>query len=444
MIRNVPASRAPSFQHPGIPTFPAAQAFLLVLIVALATGCSASALNAGRRHFYNGHLDKAGEALLDATKLSEKDKTLFLMDRGTVRQMQGHYDESSRDYIAAHDELQRLETYSLSKGAGSLVINDGVQNYIGTPYERSLLHAFTAKNHMAIANWDDAAVEARRIIQSLEPREEDGYPQDGYTRYMAGFCLEMIDDLSNAQLQYRLANRVLKHVEIDEVTGHLRRKAPQPTSTNAILQNVGMPESPRQKLGPAASDPWLPDRYPNELICFVLLGRSPSGTVNSASVSGGPGTKAEVYHNGALLGPAYPLADTVDLTYRTEKRQAAVKAAKTVTRVVIKEGIAGAVASNTDNEALGMLTRFILIAILERPDVRRWETLPRWLMVARVPCPPDIDEFDVVVTNKYGKKVRTVHVTQPITRRGNKYVSFCRDLPISSALPTLPKPAAEK
>ncbi len=88
------------------------------------------------------------------------------------------------------------------------------------------------------------------------------------------------------------------------------------------------------------------------------------------------------------------------------------------------------------------LVRFILISILEQPDTRRWGTLPRWLMVARVPCPPDLEEFDVVVKNASGRPTQTIHVTQPISRHGNKYVSFCRDLPLPSTLPPLPAQTA--
>ena len=81
-----------------------------------------------------------------------------------MRLFSGQYEKSARDYIAAADELERLETYSVSKGTATWVVNDTVQDFRGTPYERTLLHAFTAKDHLAMANWDDAAVEARDVV----------------------------------------------------------------------------------------------------------------------------------------------------------------------------------------------------------------------------------------------------------------------------------------
>lgn len=86
----------------------------------------------------------------------------------------------------------------MSKGVASWVVNDGVQNFRGAPFERTMVHVMAAKNYLALGEWDDAAAEARRIIKSLEPDIRGEYPEDAYSRYMAGFCLEMIDDDSNA------------------------------------------------------------------------------------------------------------------------------------------------------------------------------------------------------------------------------------------------------
>ncbi|MCX6998524.1 MAG: hypothetical protein NTV49_15930, partial [Kiritimatiellaeota bacterium] len=125
----------------------------------LGGGCS-TPLGAARRDFYAGRFEAAEHSLTN--RPLSKDKVLYLMERGTVRQARGAFAESASDYRAASDEIDRLQTYSVSKGAGSLVINDNVQDFSGWPYERTLLHAFTAQNHLALADWDNAAVAARR------------------------------------------------------------------------------------------------------------------------------------------------------------------------------------------------------------------------------------------------------------------------------------------
>jgi hypothetical protein len=339
-----------------------------------------------------------------------KAKVLYLMERGTVRQAEGRYAESSSDFIQAFDALERMTTISVTEDTASLVINDSVQDFRGAPYERTLLHAFTAKNHLAQANWENAAVEARRIINTLTPEAKGDYPDDAYSRYMAGFCLEMIGDPSNAGLQYRKADETSRTAKIDDRTGRLALKSVDTSVTNATAYTAEAIDN----------SPW-----PNELVCFILAGRSPHGdTVYKPYAD--TETYAEIVCDGKVLGRSYVLSDTVDLAFTTEQKEAVRKMLKTAARVAAKEAISYQVEQN--DALLGALVRLILIGILEQPDIRRWETLPRWLEVARVPCPPDLKEFDVIFKNASGVEVRRVHVVNPIARRGRTYVSFCRDV----------------
>ena len=383
----------------------------LILPPLILCGCGTLSLNSARCNFYAGRLEQA-EKNIPSGNRQDNDRVLYLMERGMIRQMTGKYEESSQDFIDAADLLDELRTYSLSKGTASLVVNDNVQAFRGVPFERTLLHAFTAKNHLAQGHWDNAAVEARRIIYSLTQEMKGDYPEDAYSRYMAGFCLEMIDDFSNASLQYRKASELLQDIAIDDTTGHLSLKM-----TNEV--SAVTKDSP---VSGKLSTPWR-----TELICFVLSGKSPSGSdileyyrTVSLSVHG------EIFCKGQYLGRSYPLTDTVDLAFTTDQIEAARKAVKTVSRVAIKEGIANAVEKN--DEFLGSLVRLVLIGLLEQPDLRRWETLPRWLGVARVSCPPDLTGFDVVFKTSSGTVVQTIHVEKPISRRRNIFVSFCRDI----------------
>ncbi len=416
----------------------------------LAAGCATPALDRARNSFYAGQYREA-ESILNSAGAASKDEVLFRMERGMALQEAGDYAGSAREFIAASDRLEELETYSLSKGATSLVVNDNVQDFMGAPYERTLLHSFTAKNHLALAHWDDAGVEARRIIKSLSPDVRQNYPDDAYSRYMAGFCLEMIDDASNAEQQYRRASELLGTAAINPETGHFVARL-QTNDLAAAWQsndlpiridnpaetNAGKTVSLKKKTTGKRDDARINDLlaletdkpWENELVCFILAGRAPGGYEMGSSQWEWPAYTAEIYCDGRLLGHSQNLADTANLAYATEQIDALRKALKTAARVAIKEGIAQAVEAGTNNSGWGDLTRLILIGLLEQPDVRRWETLPRWLGVARVPCPPDLKEFDVVFKSAYGVTMRTVHVTSPIQKRRNVFVSFCRDLPV--------------
>jgi hypothetical protein len=340
------------------------------------------------------------------------------MERGMIRQAAGSYDASSKDFIEAFNILDKMASLSVTKDTGSMVVNDTVQDYRGAPFERTLLHAFTAKNHLAQANWENAAVEARRIINSLSPEQKADYPDDAYSRYVAGFCLEMVNDDSNAALEYRKADSVSSHVHVDDKSGRLSAKT-MATDTNAPASVV--------------SEPVDTATWPSELVCFILAGRSTRGGDYRGSRMGGGEVYAEIYHEGTKLGRSYALADTVDLAFTTQQKEAVKKMIKTAARVAAKETIAYQVEQN--DALLGALVRLVLINLLEQPDMRCWETLPRWLEVARVPCPPGLKEFDVAFMTSSGVETSRIHVSQPLKMRRNTYVSFCRDIVPKAATP---------
>jgi hypothetical protein len=395
---------------------------LAVLAGAAASGCATTALNAARHDFYAGRYDRAEQSLV-ADRIPDIDRVLMLMERGMARQAAGRYADSSRDFVDASDRLEELQTYSVSKGAASWVVNDGVQSFRGAPFERTLLHVFTAMNHLALANWDEAGVEARRILKTLQPENRGNYPDDACSRYVAGLGLELNDDPSNAELQYREAAGLSREALVNPATGHLLPWISPSGSTN-VAEII------------AGDRPW-----DHELVCFILLGRAPTGREQwDHAWAPPPPVHAVICHEGRPLGRSYTLTDTAQLAFTTDQIEALRKAAKTAGRIALKEVIAQSVESKND-DGLGDLVRFVLIGLLEQPDLRRWETLPRWLQVARVPCPRDLDRYEIRLVSSAGHTVRTVEVGAPITRRRNLTVSFWRDTPPPLAGTDAPKPA---
>jgi len=389
------------------------------LLPAWLSGCS-TPLAGARANFYSGRYAEAEASLADVTP-RPKDKVLFLMERGTIRQQRAEYAASTRDYIAAAEEIDRLWTISASKGTTSFVINDNVQDFRGAPYERTLLEVLNTHNFLAQADWDNAAVGARRIIRSLDPDRRDGYPEDAYSRYLAGFCLAMIDDDSNATIQYHKADELARRAAVDPHTGRVSFKAPVAASTNESKNSEAPLLPPLQPMPP-------PPVGSNtaELVCFVLTGRTPPGDANPALVEAFSFPMyAEIRHHGQILGRSYMLTDTGELARKTAEKDALGKAVKTGIRVAIRAALA--VWAEQKHEGLGV-PLFMLLMLLEEPDVRRWETLPQQMQVARVPCPPDLKDFDIVFRTSGGATVRTQHFTQPIARRRNIFVAVVRDL----------------
>jgi len=400
------------------------------LLPLLITGCS-TPLAGARQNFYLGRLPEAEAALTNVVP-RPKDKVLFLMERGTIRQQRGEYKDSSQDFIAASEEIERLWTISASKGAASFVINDSVQDFRGAPYERTLLEIFNAHNFLAQGDWDNAAVGARRAIRSLDPDRRGDYPEDAYSRYVAGLCLALIDDDSNAAIQYRRADELAKQATIEPLTGRLGPKVVAATNTTKNTEASLLP--PLQPVAGGSNTA--------ELICLVLSGRVPPGDADPALVHAfSRPLHAEIRLQGRLLGRSYLLTDTGELARQTAEKQALATALKTGVRVAAKTALASL--ADQQHEGLGALVYALLMAF-EEPDFRRWETLPQYLQVARVSCPADLKEFDVVFKASGGATVRTLHITQPIQRRRNLFVAVIRDMtPITATYaPRASKPAS--
>lgn len=371
---------------------------LLPIACCLTQGCAHSGLNAARENFYNGRYHAASENLKDISNESTN-KILLLMERGTAYQAAERYKDSTTDWVLAWELAEELDYYSLSRGASSLIVNERVKTFQGMPYERTLLHAFAAKSYMAMEMWDDAAVEARNIIYRAQ--NLDKFPDSAYTRYLAGFCMEMIFDSDAAARQYREADKLTSSLEISE-TGQI---SPATTNAAAVAKSK-------------ASN--------TELVAFILIGRSPTEYGDwSSNYRWGTDPYAEIYAGGKYLGRSYTVSSTQKLLAETQKHLATMTALKTVSRIALKETLAHSVSQN--NELLGEILRVVLYSF-ETPDERRWETLPLYLQIARCPCPENLTEYTIKYKGAQNRVLLTKSVTSPIIKRGSTYVSFCRDI----------------
>ena len=380
--------------------FYASRLFFAVLCVWLLASCSGHHLPEARSAFYRGDYTLAKDRI--GTEVDDgKDSVLVLMERGTIYQAEGEYKKSSRDFIRANDTLKLLETYSVSEGAGSWVVNDTVYSFEGAPFEQTMLHSMTALNHLALGNWADGGVEARRILFSLRPDERDeDYPDDAFSRYLAAFILEMTGDRENAEAQYSMADELLPDLHID-------RQGRVEQETEKIY---------KKKAGE------------RELVCFFLLGHSPSmREVRREYHNSVYPPNIRIYGNNRHLGDAVILTNVQNLAISTWNIEAPARIAKMAARIAAKEVFAKQLEKN--DEALGALARIILIGLLERPDFRRWETLPQWLAVARLPFPDDLSSFEVRLQGSDSVSSTVIHVQQPLVQRGNIVFSFVRDLP---------------
>ncbi len=368
------------------------------------SGCRTPSLETARGHFYANNIEQADQQLEELPRDHHKNQVLYLMERGTIRQAGNNLEASTDDWLRAVRLLEANEAYSLSRGTTSLMVNDQSLRFRGFPYERTLLRAMLAKNFLARGQWQSAAVEARNIIAQLE--DLNGFPDDAFSRYVAGFSLEMNHDHEGAALQYRMADALLDGLFIDDRTGRIRL--------------TPAPETP-----PQAPTALAPDQA--ELVVFVMTGRSPPG--EATFLETGPVAMtgyAEFYDHGNYLGRSYRFSDINSLLADSRQRTLVLQVVKDVSRIIVKETIIQAILR--ENRDLGLLAGILLYGT-ERPDTRRWETLPHALQVARFDCPADMTQITIVYRDHAGRVHQTRTVAAPFSGRDRRLFFFCRDTP---------------
>ncbi|MFA5205838.1 MAG: hypothetical protein WC708_15690, partial [Lentisphaeria bacterium] len=101
------------------------------------------------------------------SKLTGKDRLLYLLERGRLAQIRGDTDASFRDYADAIQMLKDLDgepvvrLTGVSQQGAAVLVNDNVLPYRADGYERVLLHQFQAENYLARGDLEGAGVEVR-------------------------------------------------------------------------------------------------------------------------------------------------------------------------------------------------------------------------------------------------------------------------------------------
>ncbi|MEI6891958.1 MAG: hypothetical protein V5783_07280 [Pontiella sp.] len=96
-----------------------------------------------------------------------KDRVIYYLDTGMLYHWNGEYEKSNKQLEQAERAIAENFTKSLTRSAGTLILNDNVQDYAGEDYEDIYLNAFKALNYLALGENDSAFVEVRRINNKL-------------------------------------------------------------------------------------------------------------------------------------------------------------------------------------------------------------------------------------------------------------------------------------
>ena len=384
-----------------------------------------------------------------------KGRVLYGMDRGMTLQLAGLYQQSSAVLEQAEEEVDRLYTRSIRTETASFLTNDNTLPYEGDSYEQVMLNVVKALNYAAQGQLQEALVEARRIdhrlnVLSDKVKDQSGYRNDGFARYLSGILYESAGDLNNAFIAYRnayeayeasrgwsktsypasLRSDILRTAEALSLTAELeayRRQFPDSTwdsfsKQQRLAQVVMISYNGR---APRKEDRFLDVPISLDALQLVLLNRGFSQSSHQRNRA----ADSVLYGlNGRVVRVALPylvpqktqvhfetmtLTDTAghpitvrsesahNVTALAEKSLAdrmpgiTVKAlARAATKFALAEGAtrgaqqaAGKDAAPWVGLVVGLLTKGLTVAS-EEADKRSWQTLPDEIHVARVWVPP--------------------------------------------------------
>ncbi|HKL48661.1 MAG TPA: hypothetical protein VJ882_03305, partial [Desulfuromonadales bacterium] len=163
-----------------------------------------------------GHLEKSLERLEEsALARRERDRLLYLMEKGTLLHLQGTYRKSNEVLEEADRLFEELFTRSVTAETFSFATNDTVIPYAGADYESVYLNYYKILNYLALGEIPEAAVEARRIDEKLNwfsdrYGDSHSFQEDAFLRLLSGFIYEALGDANNALVAYRKSLQVFE------------------------------------------------------------------------------------------------------------------------------------------------------------------------------------------------------------------------------------------
>ncbi len=157
--------------------------FLLfaIIISSYLTGCTylgiipyPQVVQKKKELLYRGNFDKATQSKV--TGALSGNKTLLLMEKGMIQNIQGDYSASLKSFdqalsiITDYEKRAVISARTLASQLLSLPANDNAIPYRGYSYERILLNTYQTLNYLFLGNVEEARVEVRRA--EIRQKEE--------------------------------------------------------------------------------------------------------------------------------------------------------------------------------------------------------------------------------------------------------------------------------
>ena len=473
---------------------------LLLLIGFQSCGTYNSKTSDIESDLFNGNFDKA-IAGIEKNKFLKKDrnKLLYLMEKGKVEHMQGNYEASNalleQAYIMLDDKIKT----NIGQAVASKFTNPMALPYKGEDFEKVTIFYYKALNYFMMGMPNEALVEAKRInIKLYELNEKykankNKYSEDAFSQILQGIIYESVGDINNAFIAYRNAEeiytknggdffgvvmpeqlkkdllRTSKLIGFTQEYNDYRAKfnipvedtaqkttaddyQAKPTGEAVIFWENGIGPAKDQIVITAAGGggifygSYMDGDIQEEIIIPIPPGAD-IGNVNAIAIPkyrerGGYYTKAEVVANNGKSQQFNLAQDFYPIAKQCLKDRMLRETIELVTRFAAKKAASaglGALGKELLGDTGGDLVKLgadIAGAATEKADTRNWQTLPATISYTRVSLHEGDNKF---VIRKYGPMgIDTDTLTIPY-KRGLQIVNYF-DVGRTQIIPDIAKP----
>ena len=450
----------------------AARWSLLCLGLLSATGCATLRATVGGYVTGRGGITRSQQTLRDALVdqdfvralgWHDDDALLQSLTTGVATYYAGQYARSAAILDTAALLADDRITASLSKDGLALVTNDMARPYQPRRTERLFIPYYAMLAYARLGAWDDAAVEARRLVALLEQfgedRDEAERSLHGSLEHLAGAVFERAGDRDAARVAYRAAHALRSTLPAAIASGTIADQGEvllvveRGFVAHRATQTIGLelededehdaarPDSlgrrgrplPLSQYGALSLTSSRHRRHHDDddyhlTIAFPTLRRSPRPWGGDVSVA-----VDEVPVDGLSASAVIDDASAVD-----ERRERGALAVRAAARAAAKYAVTKAI-KDKKGEVAGEIANFGA-SLLERADVRSWHLLPQEISLIRVRVPAGTRNVRLQVGE--GWAVRAVEIGSVVVLRGELTilpVRLWRDpAPSSTIVPSSP------
>lgn len=355
----------------------------------------------------------------------ERDRLLYLMEKGALLHEAGRWVESNSALEEAERLSEELFTRSLSREGLSFVTNDLLLPFVGEDFEAAAINYYKALNYLALADLDSARVECRKVDEKLNYFSDsyggrNVFKESPWLRLLTGLIYEAQGEFNDAFIAYRKSllayQELLPRYRVD-VPDLLWGRLITTARRSGLLEEARDYERQARNLGvtPIAS--------PALIAVIVNAGLAPvkiEGAVFVPSPQGYPvkiawprfasrgcGTQPpQVAFDGRVPLSAVAVENLDAIARQSLEDRKGRTMGKMMARAVGKQ-VAAYQADRELGPLAGLLTQ-VAAMLTENADLRGWSTLPGATWLALLPV--EAGEHQIVVSGG-GRAVLTETVS---------------------------------